>query len=85
MSGTYENWIVSSTRRYLVAGLLTVIPIWITWLIIDFLLSLSTKVGGPAAAWLAARVRPYVPSLSEWLEQTWFQSLMAVILLLVTL
>ena len=77
--------IISSMRRSLLAGILTVIPIWITWLIIEFLLKLLTKVGDPAVSWLSAALYPHVPSLSDWLGQPWFQSVMAIVLVLLAL
>lgn len=77
--------IISSARRYLLAGVLTVIPIWITWLIIDFLLKLLTKVGNPFVGWLSSVLHPHLPSLSIWLSQPWFKSVMAIIVVLLAL
>lgn len=76
--------ILSSVRKYVLAGVLTIIPIWVTWLIFEFLLELLTNLGGPVVAWLANGLRPYAPSLSDWLIHPWFQSTIAVVLILVS-
>ena len=60
-------------------------PIWVTWLIFAFLLELLTNLGAPLVNWFSTRIRPYAPSLSEWLVNPWFQSVVAVILILAAL
>ncbi len=77
--------IISSARKYILAGVLIIMPIWVTWLIFAFLLELLTNLGGPLVNWFSTRIRPYVPSLSEWLVNPWFQSVVAVILILAAL
>ena len=32
-------------RKYLVAGIITVIPIWVTWLLVDFLFRILSAQG----------------------------------------
>ena len=77
--------IISSARKYILAGVLIIMPIWVTWLIFAFLLELLTNLGRPLVNWFSTRIRPYVPSLSEWLVNPWFQSVVAVILILAAL
>lgn len=77
--------IISSARKYILAGVLIIMPIWVTWLIFAFLLELLTNLGAPLVNWFSTRIRPYVPSLSEWLVNPWFQSMVAVILILAAL
>jgi uncharacterized membrane protein len=74
--------IISSARKYILAGVLIIMPIWVTWLIFAFLLELLTSLGGPLVNWFSTRIRPYAPSLSEWLVNPWFQSVVAVTLIL---
>ena len=38
-----------SRSRYFVTGLLTVIPIWITWLLLKFLFDTVSAIGAPLA------------------------------------
>ncbi len=69
-------------QRYLLAGIFTAIPLWVTWLIIQFLLRQLSSLGRP---WVQALVKPIEaqwPNLSNWLLDPWFQSLLAVLLIL---
>ena len=38
---------ISHVRRYLVTGILTIIPLWITWLVVEFLFAQLAKFGMP--------------------------------------
>ena len=40
-------------RRYIIAGLFTIIPLWITWLVLRFLYRILTSAGTPAINWFA--------------------------------
>ena len=75
----------SSARRYVLTGLLTVIPIWITWLVIKFILDLLAGVSGPLLTDLQEFLRPHIPLLADWLEEYWFQTILAVILIVLAL
>lgn len=55
-------------RRYLLAGLFTIIPLWITWIVLRFLYKLLTEAGSPA-----------IRSFAKWCEQNGYLSLAAVI------
>lgn len=74
-----------SLRRYLLVGLLTAAPLWITWLVFDFLFTLLSRAGQPWVNALARFARKSFPVLANWLEQTWFQSLLAALIVLVGL
>lgn len=37
-------------KRYLITGLLTVIPLWVTWVVFKFVLSLLAGIGAPLVA-----------------------------------
>jgi len=53
--------------RYILIGFFTVAPLWITWLVLDFLFSLLARLGAPFM-WGAARlVRPFSETLAGWL------------------
>jgi len=68
---------------YLVAGIFTVFPILITFLVIRFVFSLLSSIGAPFvnAIWLF--LRQVFPSLSDWVTPDWIQSLLAVMLTLI--
>lgn len=69
-------------RNYLLAGVLTVIPIWITWVVFDFVLGQLSSFGRPWVVALSSAVAPYAPDMGIALLEPWFQSAMAVILTL---
>lgn len=75
----------SRVQRYLLAGLLTIIPLWITWLVLSFLFRQLSTLGGPWARALAATVHNTSPNLAELLLHPWLQPVVAAILILIGL
>jgi uncharacterized membrane protein len=53
--------------RYLLIGFFTVAPLWVTWLVFDFLFGLLASPGVPFLKGLAALLRPLSDTLSNWL------------------
>lgn len=76
---------MARAQRYLLAGVLTAIPIWITWLVFDFLLSQLAQLGRPWIAILARALRPGWPSGADWLLDTGFQSVLGVLIVVISL
>lgn len=68
-----------SLQRNILAGVITIGPLFVTYLIFSFLLGVLAKAGLPVV-WLLAAVLP-----GDWLTQPWLQSLLAVLLTLVVL
>ena len=66
-------------KRNLIAGVLTIIPLWVTWLIFDFLLQQLTKLGEPWARGIANAFETENPVLAQWFYESWFQSTLAVV------
>ena len=66
-------------QRYMLAGIITIGPLFVTWLIFSFVLDSLAKAGLPVIHLLAA-IFP-----EEWLLQPWLQSTLAVVLTLVML
>jgi uncharacterized membrane protein len=66
-------------QRYILAGIITIGPLFVTYLIFSFLLGALAKAGMPAVQ-LFATTFP-----ENWLNQPWMQSLLAVVLTLVML
>lgn len=75
----------SRVQRYLLAGVLTVIPLWITWIVLSFLFRQLSTLGGPWVNALAATVSKTSPQLSEILLHPWLEPIVAVILILIGL
>jgi uncharacterized membrane protein len=72
-------------QRYLVTGILTIIPIWITWLVFEVVLSQLTRPGMLGVRALSRSLRDDLPILSDLLLQTWFQNLLAALITLIGL
>jgi uncharacterized membrane protein len=68
-----------SLQRNILAGIITIGPLFVTYLIFSFLLGILAKAGLPFVQLLAA-ILP-----GEWLTQPWLQSILAVVLTLVVL
>mgnify|MGYP001815648310 CR=1 FL=1 len=65
---------VFHTQRYVLTGVLTVIPLWITWLVFEFFLQQLSAIGRPWVRALAKATQKYLPSVSEILVAPWFES-----------
>jgi uncharacterized membrane protein len=66
--------------RYILIGFFTVAPLWITWLVLDFLFSLLARLGAPFM-WGASRiVRPFSETLAGWLVNPSVQYVLAALL-----
>jgi uncharacterized membrane protein len=66
-------------QRNILAGIITIGPLFVTYLIFSFMLSTLAKAGLPVIK-LFAMIFP-----EEWLSQPWLQSIMAIVLTLVML
>ncbi|SFD22534.1 Uncharacterized membrane protein [Thiohalospira halophila DSM 15071] len=72
-------------QRYLITGLLTIIPLWLTWWVFDFVLGQLSSLGGPLVRALAGLVEPWAPGLSARLLAPWFEFGLAVVATLLAL
>ncbi len=68
-----------SLQRNILAGIITIGPLFVTWLVFSFLLGTLAKAGLPAVQLFAA-IFP-----GEWVNQPWLQYLLAVLLTLAVL
>jgi uncharacterized membrane protein len=73
------------TRRYLLIGLITAAPLWVTWLVFDFLLTQLSRLGTPWVNAAARALGPAFPGLAGGLQESWFQSLLAALISLALL
>jgi uncharacterized membrane protein len=53
--------------RYLLIGFFTVAPLWVTWLVFDFVFGLLARAGAPFIKTLAHLLRPLSDTLASWL------------------
>jgi len=71
--------------RYILIGFFTVAPLWVTWLVFDFLFSLLAKTGSPFLRAGARMVRPFSELLADWLVNPSVQYVLAAALTLIGL
>jgi uncharacterized membrane protein len=68
---------MAKLQRYFLTGLLTLLPIWLVWVVFKFVFAalsgLSSPVIGPLLAGLGARE----PAMFGWLTQSWVQTALA--------
>ena len=72
-------------QRYMITGVLTLVPLWITWVVFDFILRQLSKLGMPWVRALSKTLEKGWPSIAQWLLEPWFQSTVAILLTLVFL
>jgi len=72
-------------RKYLITGLLTAVPVWITWLAVTFLVELVIDLGEPLVLLAIRQGRPLVPSLADWLVKPVIQKSIALLFVIFVL
>jgi uncharacterized membrane protein len=70
-----------SMRKYLTAGLLAAVPLWVTWLVIAFVLGIAVDLAGPLTRWLVSWVGPSVPGAVHVLGSSVAQYTLSVLLM----
>ena len=76
---------IRSTRRYLLIGLLTAAPLWVTWLVFDFIFTQLSKLGTPWVIALSRGLRRNYPAVADFILLPQFQSVLGVVFTLVVL
>jgi uncharacterized membrane protein len=72
-------------KRYLITGLLTFVPLWLTWMVFKFVFGLLSEVSAPLVASLVSVLGSTWPSSGEFLGQPWMISLIAFVITLLSL
>jgi len=67
-------------RRYLLVGVLTAAPLWVTWLVFDFIFSQLSRMGAPWVVALSRATRRSAPAVADFLLEPWFQSLLGLVI-----
>jgi uncharacterized membrane protein len=70
-------------QRYLITGLLTIIPLWITFLVFRFIVSLLAQFGAPVIGALFAGLSRLFPN-TTWFTHPWLISAIGFVATLVT-
>ena len=71
--------------RYILIGFLTVAPLWVTWLVFEFLLKILARMGTPLLKGMARVARPFSDTLASWLLDSGFQQAVAALLTIASL
>lgn len=72
-------------QRYIITGILTIIPIWFTWLVFDFFFSYIVLFWQPWVTAFSTSLQQSHPDVSGWLLAPWFQTIIACIFTLLVL
>lgn len=71
--------------RYILIGFFTVAPLWVTWLVFDFLFSLLAQIGAPFLRGAARGLRPFSGIVADWLINPDVQYVLAALVTLMGL
>ncbi len=72
-------------QGYLLAGILTITPLVVVWFVFNFLLGILSAAGRPIAYVLADAIEARWPRATPWLEDSWVQWVVAVLVALFVL
>ena len=64
-------------QRYFLTGLLTLLPIWLVWVVFKFVFAALSGLSQPLIAPLVAGIVAREPAMFAWLSTTWVQTAIA--------
>jgi uncharacterized membrane protein len=68
--------------RYILAGILTVIPLWVTWLVVDFVFRQLLRIGSPIVAATREQLTRSAPELADRISWPLTDEIIAILLTL---
>ncbi|HEY9254347.1 MAG TPA: DUF502 domain-containing protein [Stenotrophomonas sp.] len=63
-----------SLQRIFLTGLLTLLPVWLTWVVIKFVFVLLSGISAPWVAPLSQQIVSSFPGTAQWLPAAWVQN-----------
>ena len=72
-------------KRYLITGLLTFMPLWVTWMVFKFVLGLLAGMGAPLVSAFVGTLGLMAPHTADQLNQSWATFVLALLLTLIAL
>lgn len=72
-------------KRYLITGLLTFLPLWVTWLVFKFVFGLLAGMGAPLVSALVSALGLWAPHAAAPFNQSWLTYIVALLLTLIAL
>jgi uncharacterized membrane protein len=82
---TRTRFLFPHAQRYLLTGLLALLPLWVTWLVFNFALGILSRLGRPWVQGFGRGLERVWPSAADLLLTPLFESALAVMLTLVGL
>jgi uncharacterized membrane protein len=70
-------------QKYFLSGLLTLLPIWLVWIVFKFVFVLLSDISKPIIGPLTSRLAEGDPSMLGWLSDPWVQTAIALFATLV--
>jgi len=74
-----------SLRRLFITGVLTLLPIWLTWVVVKFVFVMLSDISRPLIGPLLATVATRNPQALGWLAEPWVQTALALVATLVVI
>jgi uncharacterized membrane protein len=74
-----------SLQRYFISGLLTLLPIWLTWVVFTFVFRLLSGLSQPWVGPLSKSVADAFPRALGWIDDPWVQTAIALTATLATI
>jgi uncharacterized membrane protein len=72
-------------QRYFLTGLLTALPLWLTWVVFEFVLRQLSRFGTPWVEAFAGRLSGFAPGVANFLRDPWVMSALAALLTVVAI
>ena len=72
-------------KRYFISGLVTIIPLGITWWVLSFIFRQLVQAGLPLVHLLSRNISDESPGLARLLLQPWFDNLLAAAIVVITI
>jgi uncharacterized membrane protein len=66
-------------QKYFLTGLLTLLPIWLVWIVFRFVFSLLSGISAPVIGPLVAGIAASDPLMFGWLADSWVQTAIALV------
>ncbi|KAF1015963.1 MAG: hypothetical protein GAK31_01447 [Stenotrophomonas maltophilia] len=63
-----------SLQRLLITGLLTLLPIWLTWVVVKFVFVLLSGISSPVVVPLSEQIAASFPHYLGWVKVEWMQN-----------
>jgi len=85
MADRVKHPFLRKAQRYILTGVLTVIPLWFTYAVFEFFLRHLSRIGLPWARALSRQIEKSWPQVANWILADWFQNSLAVLLTILAL